>query len=120
MATKEDTALVKIGVDCCVCVGELVRVAVVGGDAERVDLGVGLVVEALREHGDHEDVDEEADEEGDGRLDEEVHVCLLHLALLGSVNISRFDQGTEQKETYQTFYSYPEQMATCAGKDYGA
>ena len=44
----------------------------------------------------------------------------LHLTLLGSVNISRFDQGAEQKETCQTFYSYPEQLATCAGKGYGA
>ena len=45
------------------------------------------------EDGDHEDVDEEADEEGDRRLDEEVHVGLLHLDLLGPVDVPRLHQG---------------------------
>ena len=48
IATKENSTLVKIEVNCCVCVGELVCVAVVGCDAERVDVGVGLVVETTK------------------------------------------------------------------------
>ena len=67
--------------------------AVIAGQAEGVDVGVDLGVETLGEDGDHKDVDEEADKEGDRRLDEEVHVGLLHLGLLGPVDVPRLHQG---------------------------
>ena len=53
-----------------------------------MDVGIRLFVEAFRKDRDHEDVDEEADKEGDGSFNEEVHVGLLYLVLLGSVNVS--------------------------------
>ena len=71
--------------------------AVIRCDAQGMDVGIRLFVEAFRKDRDHEDVDEEADKEGDGRLDEEVHVRLLHFTLLTSVNVSRFDQSTEEE-----------------------
>ena len=62
--------------------------AVIRCDAQGMDVGIRLFVEAFRKDRDHEDVDEEADKEGDGSFNEEVHICLLHLAFLGSVNVS--------------------------------
>ena len=70
--------------------------AVIRCDAQGMDVGIRLFVEAFRKDRDHEDVDEEADKEGDGSFNEEVHVGLLHLVLLGSVNVSWFDQCTEE------------------------
>ena len=59
------------------------------------DLLARLSVEALGEHGDHEDVDEEGHEERDGGLGEKVHVGLLHLLLLLTVYVTRLTEKCE-------------------------
>ena len=46
-----------------------------------------LVVETLGKDGDDEDVDEEGDEQSNGRLDEEVFVGLFHLRFICPVHL---------------------------------
>lgn len=56
---------------------------------------VGLIVEGLGKNGYNKDVDEERDEERDGRLNEVILVGFLYFLLISTVNITRLHGGNK-------------------------
>lgn len=68
--------------------------AVWGGVAHRSL--IGLLVEGLPKYGYNKEIDEEGDRQGDGGLNQEVHVGFSDVRPAGPVYLSRLHQGRVQ------------------------
>lgn len=55
-------------------------------------LYVGFLVKGLSENRYNKDVDEERDEESDGRLDEEILIGFLYVLLVVAVDLARLEE----------------------------
>ena len=76
----------------------------------RPNIIVCFSVETMGEHRDNKHVDDEADEESDGGLDEVVHVGLAHLPLVCGVDAPGLDEGAVEIQVVRhddgSYHSY--------------